>query len=109
MVDPASIISARARRALDVTSPTRMRSETTISNIQPPELIPDTSSGDESDEGEDEGPLTMAPAEIKVIRRISNKSNLLPVIARADSLTDEKLAAAKEAGMLHLSLTRREL
>jgi len=81
-----------------MTSPIRTRSEVTISNIHPPELIPDTSSGDESDE--DEESLTMSPAEIKVIRRISNRSNVLPVIARADSLTDSKLAATKEAGML---------
>jgi len=96
------MMPARTRRALDVTSPIRTRSEVTISNIHPPELIPDTSSGDESDE--DEESLTMAPAEIKVIRRISNRSNVLPVIARADSLTDSKLAAAKEAGMLFIGL-----
>jgi len=46
----------------------------------------------------------MSPAEIKVIRRIYHRSNVLPVIARADSLTDSKLAAAKEAGMLFIEL-----
>lgn len=39
----------------------------------------------------------MPPAEIRVIRRLSARSNVLPVIARADSLTDEKLAAVKDA------------
>lgn len=104
MVDPASIVSAEARRAAGASPysvPTKTRSETTISQSHPPELVPDTSSGDESDEDadEDDGLLTMAPAEIKVIRRISNRSNILPVIAHADSLTDEKLEAVKEAGM----------
>jgi len=41
--------------------------------------------------------LTMSPIEIRVIRRLSSRSNVLPVIARADSLTDEMLAAVKEA------------
>lgn len=108
MIDPASIISVEARRTLQSApylASTKTRSETTISQSQPPELVPDTSSGDESDEDESgEGPLTMAPAEIKVIRRISNRSNVLPVIAHADSLTDEKLEAIKEAGKL-FSLT----
>jgi hypothetical protein len=60
--------------------------------------VPDTSSGDESEDEDEDGPLTMTPAEIKVIRQISNRSNVLPVIAHADSLTDEKLEAVKEAG-----------
>jgi hypothetical protein len=103
MVDPASIISEEARGALHpmpILAP-KTRSEATISQSQPPELVPDTSSGDESEEDDDEGDgsLTMAPEEIKVIRRLSNRSNVLPVIAHADSLTDEKLAAVKEAGM----------
>ncbi|KAF9450589.1 Septin-domain-containing protein, partial [Macrolepiota fuliginosa MF-IS2] len=102
MVDPASIIPGEARRAvhpLPHSVPTKTQSETTISRSQPPELVPDTSSGDESDEDDEDedGPLTMAPAEIKVIRRISNRINVLPVIAHGDSLTDEKLEAIKEA------------
>lgn len=72
------------------------RSEMTIS-MRPPGLVPDTSSGDESLDEED-GPLTMSPAEIRVIRRLSVRTNVLPVIARADSLPDEKLLAVKNAG-----------
>jgi Septin len=57
--------------------------------------VPDDQSlGDESDD-ESAAPLTMSPAEIRVIRRLSVRSNVLPVIARADLLTDEKLLAAK--------------
>ncbi|KAF9483467.1 septin family protein [Pholiota conissans] len=94
MIDPSSIITAEQRRAMS-SLPFRTRSETTVS-MRPPELVPDTSSGDESDE-EDEGPLTMSPTEIRVIRRLSARTNVLPVIARADSLTDEKLDAVKNA------------
>ncbi|KAF5360630.1 hypothetical protein D9756_004902 [Leucocoprinus leucothites] len=100
MIDPASVISTATRRTLDATptsAPTKTRSEATISQSHPPELVPDTSSADESEEEEEDVPLTMTPAEIKVIRRMSNRSNILPVIAHADSLTDEKLAAVKEA------------
>lgn len=60
----------------------------------PPDLVPDTSSGDESD---DEESLTMSPAEIRVVRRLATRMNVLPVVAKADSLTDEKLAAVKVA------------
>ncbi|KAF7346371.1 Septin family protein, P-loop GTPase [Mycena sanguinolenta] len=95
MIDPSSIMTAAARR--DASSlPAKTRSETTVSARNPPDLVPDTSSEDDSDD-ESEGTLTMSPAEVRVIRRLSARSNVLPVIARADSLTDEKLLAVKNA------------
>lgn len=97
MIDPGSILTVEARRALSPL-PTKMRSETTISKSSPPDLVPDNSSGDDSDEEEDDGKLTMSPAEIRVIRRLSARVNVLPVISRSDSLTDEKLLAVKNAG-----------
>lgn len=39
----------------------------------------------------------MDPADIRVIRRLSERVNVLPIIARADVLTDEKLAAVRKA------------
>ncbi|KAF8627466.1 hypothetical protein AX17_006278 [Amanita inopinata Kibby_2008] len=97
MIDPSSIMTVAARRALS-TLPTRTHSETTISLRGPPELVPDTSSGDESDdEAQDKDELTLSPVEIKVIRRLAERANVLPVIARADSLTDDKLQALKAA------------
>jgi len=98
MVDPSSIMTADERRAAS-SMPMKTRSETTVSHRTPPDLVPDTSSGDDSDE-EDDTTLTMSPAELRVIRRLSGRVNILPVIARADSLTDEKLGAVKEAGEL---------
>ncbi|KAF8798961.1 septin family protein [Phlegmacium glaucopus] len=94
MIDTASIMTDESRGALS-TLPSKTRSETTVS--VPPDLVPDTSSGDESDDEESNAALTMSPAEIRVIRRLSTRTNVLPVIARADSLTDEKLLAAKNA------------
>ncbi|KAF7365170.1 Septin family p-loop GTPase [Mycena venus] len=95
MIDPSSIMTTVARRGQS-SLPSKTRSETTVSYRNPPDLVPDTSSEDDSDD-ESEGPLTMSPAELRVIRRLSARSNVLPVIARADSLTDEKLIAVKNA------------
>ncbi|PPR04093.1 hypothetical protein CVT24_010666 [Panaeolus cyanescens] len=99
MIDPNSIMTAEARNAL-LSLPARTRSETTVANRSPPDLVPDTSSEPEDDDEDDEaeeGVLTMSPAEIRVIRRLSARTNVLPVIAHADSLTDEKLVAVKKA------------
>jgi len=96
MIDPASILTAEARRALSVL-PIKTRSETTVSNRTPPDLVSDTSSGDDSDDEDDDSKLTMSPNEIRVIRRLSARVNVLPVVSRADSLTDEKLLALKNA------------
>ncbi|KAJ7459895.1 septin family protein [Mycena latifolia] len=95
MIDPSSIMTVNSRRGQS-SLPAKTRSETTVSYRNPPDLVPDTSSEDDSDD-EGEGPLTMSPAEVRVIRRLSARSNVLPVIGRADSLTDEKLLAVKNA------------
>jgi len=108
MVDPSSIMTAEARRGQS-SLPSKTRSETTVSLRTPPDLVPDTStSGEDEDDSEDSDAedglddenreeLTMSPAEIRVIRRLSERTNVLPVIAHADSLTDEKLKDVKGA------------
>lgn len=108
MIDPASIMTAAARNAASSTPFTQTRSETTVSMKNPPDLVPDTSSNDEDDDSDDEdnGPLTMSPTEIRVIKRLSARTNVLPVIARSDSLTDERLQAIKEAGLWFFLLRR---
>jgi septin family protein len=98
LVDPSSIMTVADRRAKSAL-PTKTRSETTVSYRNPPDLIPDTSSESE----EEESPLTMSPAEIRVIRRLAARCNVLPVIAKSDSLTDEVLSGAKEAVRRSLS------
>jgi Septin len=40
---------------------------------------------------------TLPPAEINTIRRLSARVNVLPVVARADTLTNDRLAAVKMA------------
>ena len=92
MIDPASVMTESARRAAS-SFPTKVRSEVTVS-YKPPDLSSLSDETDSEDE-EDEHGLAMAPADIRVIRRIAARANVLPVIARADSLTDAKLAAVK--------------
>jgi hypothetical protein len=95
MVNPGAVTTVASRRAQS-TIPHKTRSEATISyRDQPPDLVPDNGSADSDDESA--APLRMSPAEIRVIRRLSARTNVLPVIARADSLTDERLAAVKDA------------
>ncbi|KAG6890627.1 hypothetical protein C0995_006603 [Termitomyces sp. Mi166 len=86
MIDPSSIMKAEERRG----------APSLEASSSPPDLVPDTSSGDDTDD-EAETSLSMSSAEIRVIHRLSSRTNILPVIAHADSLTDEKLQAVKVA------------
>ena len=96
MVDPSSIMTASTRRARSSVPRARARSEATVSLLPTtPEVVTEKDQ-DDSDEDSTER-LTMSPAEIRVIRRLSARANVLPVIARADSLTDDKLSAVKDA------------
>ena len=94
LVDPASIVSSNARRHL---FPHKTLSKTTISALHPDETPPLTDDDGDSDLDSDSNPsgLTMLPAELRVIRRLAERVNVLPVIGCADSLTDDKLRAVK--------------
>ena len=91
LVDPASIVT---RRPL---LPRKTLSKTTISAAQPDETPPLTDDDDDSDFDSDNSPggLSMSPAELRVIRRLADRVNVLPIIGHADSLTDDKLRAVK--------------
>jgi hypothetical protein len=93
-VDPASIVSSNARRHL---FPHKTLSKTTISALHPDETPPLTDDDGDSDLESESNPggLTMLPAELRVIRRLADRVNILPVIGCADSLTDDKLRAVK--------------
>ncbi|KAK7681538.1 hypothetical protein QCA50_015270 [Cerrena zonata] len=92
-IDPASIMTASARRALSAL-PSRTRSQATVS-YRPEVLTPDDTDSDSDDEDEWTN-LSMSPADIRVIRRLVKRANVLPVIARSDELTNEKLTAIKK-------------
>ena len=86
-------MSASARKALSLL-PSRTRSETTISHDTSP--LKADESDEEGDDDTEWTSLTMSPVDITVIRRLSKRANVLPVIARADSLTNDKLTAIKK-------------
>jgi hypothetical protein len=90
MVDPSSILSASSRRDQSP-MPGRARSNTTGSYPTAGDLQEADSDPEYSKE------LAMSPAELRVIRRLSARVNVLPVIAHADSLTDETLSLVKAA------------
>ncbi|KAI6042688.1 Septin-domain-containing protein [Pisolithus marmoratus] len=89
MIDPWPIMAVDAHRAKPSSSlPRKSYSETRLSSSTARPLEPDQSTA---------GELTMSPAELRVIRRLSERVNVLPIIARADSLTDSALSAVKDA------------
>ena len=90
MVDPASIMSSRVRRAR-LSLPRKSFSESSISTSTA--VMSEVEHLDNRVPGE----LGMSSAELRVIRRLSERVNVLPVIARADSLTDDALSAIKAA------------
>jgi len=86
--------SSASRRHL---FPPRTHSKTNVSAQNPDETPPLTDDDGDSDVDTDNNPssLTMLPAELRVIRRLAERVNVLPIIGRADSLTDDKLRAVK--------------
>ncbi|KAI9456159.1 septin family protein [Russula earlei] len=94
LIDPASIVSSTAHRHL---FPHKTLSKTTISLRHADETPPLTDDDGDSDVDSDSNPggLAMSPAELRVIRRLAQRVNVLPIIGRADSLTDDKLRAVK--------------
>lgn len=96
MIDPSSIMTETARRGLSAL-PAKVRSETTVS-YKPPDLSSMSEETDSDDEDDESGSgLTMSPVDVRVLRRIAARANVLPIVARADSLTDAKLAAVRRA------------
>lgn len=88
MVDPSSILSP-SPCAQSMSG--RARSDTTVSR---------TTIGDTQEviyHQEYSRDFAMSPAELRVIRRLSARVNVLPVIAHADSLTDDTLSLVKAA------------
>jgi septin 7 len=44
---------------------------------------------------------SLKPLDVEVMRRLHTKVNLIPVIAKADTLTDDEIAAFKQRVSLH--------
>lgn len=101
VIDPSSIVTPSERHAMS-SLPTKSHSRISLTRCK--SATETTESEDETDDSDEE--LTMSPAEIRVIRRLSARCNVLPVIGRADSLTDEKLKAVKRAIRTSLAESR---
>jgi len=91
LVDPSSIVSSQARRPRRPVI-TRTRSQTN-SSVAHGDMDSDAEYSE--DEEEIEAHLSMNPAELKVIRRLAARVNVLPVVARSDELTESRLRAVK--------------
>lgn len=92
LVDPSSIVSSQARRPKPLI--TRTRSQTN-SSVTHGDGDSDAEYSEDEDGDENESHLSMKPAELKVIRRLAARVNVLPVVARADELTESRLLAVK--------------
>lgn len=103
LIDPDSIMTVKARRAKS-RLPTRTRSQIHLaSRDDATNESSDEEEEDEYDNGQHHhSKLCMNPAEIRVIKRLASRVNVLPVIARSDSLTESRLRAVKRT-------VRREL
>lgn len=90
LVDPSSILSPSSPRVQSPMSG-RARSDTTASRT----TVGDTQEAIYHQEYSRD--FALSPAELRVIRRLSARVNVLPVIAHADSLTDDTLSLVKAA------------
>ncbi|GJE98422.1 septin-domain-containing protein [Phanerochaete sordida] len=106
-IDPSRIVSSAERRSHPSTS--RSRSESTVSSQTPTQspVSSDYPSHASDDDAHEE--LCISPADLAVMRRLVKKTNLLPVIARADTLTDDTLEAIKRAARRDLETAGLDL
>lgn len=88
MIDPSSMLSSSP---CTQSTSGRARSDTTDSRT----TVGDTQEAIYHQEYSRD--FAMSPAELRVIRRLSARVNVLPVIAHADSLTDDTLSLVKAA------------
>ena len=96
MINPHSVTSSAERKALssvpDSTLP-KPSMDTSRHSRKDSEYTEEPSTPTQPDPSK----LTMLRSELRVIKRLSHRMNVLPVIGCADSLTDERLSAIKEA------------
>jgi len=99
MIDPHTVRSMAERKALSFAP-----GSSVLSTSSPSRTTSDYSREDSEDAAQPASPkqldptkLTMLRSELRVIKRLSHRVNVLPIIGCADSLTDDRLNAVKEA------------
>ena len=95
MINPHSVISTAERKALSSASSS---SALSISKPSTDDSREDLGDGEQQKPPRQHDPtkLTMLPSELRVIKRLSQRVNVLPIIGCADSLTDDRLNAIKD-------------
>ena len=99
MINPHSVMSAAERKALSSAPGSSLLSMTNPSTATYDHFKedPETMEQPKTPRQLDPTKLVMLPSELRVIKRLSRRVNVLPIIGCADSLTDERLSAVKEA------------
>ena len=95
MINPHSVMNAAERRAL---SSGPGSSALSISDLPSRHSRSDSEGVEQPTTPKQLDPsrLAMLPSELRIIKRLSQRVNVLPIIGCADSLTDERLNAVKE-------------
>ncbi|KAG8745844.1 hypothetical protein FRC10_006871 [Ceratobasidium sp. 414] len=94
LIDPASVQSpAQRQQAHQILRASR--SYSALANTRSD--TPDSSSHDSDYDSDSDESIGLAPSEIRAIKRLANRTNVLPVIARGDTLTDARLDKVRNA------------
>jgi len=94
LIDPASVQSpAQRQRAHQIFRASR--SYSALANTRSD--TPDSSSHHSDYDSDSNESIGLAPSEIRAIKRLANRTNVLPVIARGDTLTNTRLDKVRNA------------
>ena len=96
MVNPHSVMSTAERKALSSAPGSSLLSMSKLSREESRDHSAEVAQR-EDQKHHDPTKLAVLSSELRVIKRLSQRVNVLPIIGCADSLTDERLSAVKEA------------
>ncbi|QRV77659.1 Septin-9 [Ceratobasidium sp. AG-Ba] len=86
LIDPSSVQSHSQRTRTSRSHTALPRSDT-----------PESSSNDSDYDSDSEDRIGLAPSEIRAIQRLARRTNILPVIAKGDMLTNDRLEKVRKA------------
>ncbi|KAF8606869.1 hypothetical protein BDV93DRAFT_542496 [Ceratobasidium sp. AG-I] len=103
LIDPASIQSPSQRQRSSASTKLRPTRSFTAIRSDTPDNSSDEYDSDASEDAPAQHRLGVAPAELRAIQRLAKRTNVLPVIAHGDTLTDERLERIRRAVRRDLS------
>ena len=104
MINPHSVISTAERKALS-SAPSSSALSTSKPSADNSREDLENAEQQKASKQHDPTKLTMLPSELRVIKRLSQRVNVLPIIGCADSLTDDRLNAIKDTVRSELAAT----